>query len=73
MGGVLDLAALAQARADASRLLPLTSPEIAGLPDRPIPDIGSIDRRRMEARRDLRRGLEALRPQPQDTRKPADS
>ena len=73
LGGVFDLAALARARADASQLLPLTSPEIAGLADRTIPDIGSIVRRRIEARRDLRRGLEALRPQPQDTRKPADS
>jgi len=73
LGGVLDLAALARARADASQLLPMTSPEINGLTDRPIPDIGSIDRRRIDARRDLRRGLEALRPGPRDARNPADS
>lgn len=72
LAGVLDLAALSQARADASQLLPLTSPEIEGLADRPIPDIGSIDRRRSRARRELRRGLEALRPRPPDAEKPAD-
>ena len=72
LAGVLDLAMLSQARADASQLLPLTSPEIEGLADRPIPDIGSIDRRRSRARRELRRGLEALRPRPPDAEKPAD-
>ena len=66
LDGVLDLKALTRARAEASKLLPLTEPEIDGLTQRPIPDIGSIDRRRRQARRDLRRGLEALRPQPQD-------
>ena len=66
LDGVLDLKALTQARAEAPKLLPLTGPEIDGLTQRPIPDIGSIDRRRRQARRDLRRGLEALRPQPQD-------
>ena len=72
LAGVLDLAMLSQARADASRLLPLTSPEIDGLAERVIPDIGSVDRRRRQARRDLRRGLEALRPRTRDARTPAE-
>ncbi len=68
LDGVLDLEALTQARAEAPQLLPLTGPKIDGLTQRPIPDIGSIDRRRSQARRDLRRGLEVLRPRPQDAR-----
>ena len=67
LDGVLDLKALTQARAEAPQLLPLTGLEIDGLTQRPIPNIGSMDRRRSQARRDLRRGLETLRPQRQDT------
>ncbi|MHC5001536.1 MAG: hypothetical protein ACYTJ0_00265, partial [Planctomycetota bacterium] len=63
LDGVYDLGGLQQARNDVPLLAPLLATyELESLAQRPVPDIGSIARRMGEARRDLRVGLEAIRP-----------